>query len=200
MTQRKGKRGCRGKPIGDPVRRFMVRYFVGRGMERVFEENRYFGVAAMTREGHRQQQTPRDVVHSRTGIAGGSAGSRKSWKRTAGRGGIDPGKEPIRDVPSWLRGRLLLKLPQCVARAQRQRESEAVRKLGEIELAKVREMNKIQGWYWSNRCAWRSLPRKCNTTMRLRRQVGKIGEKMIGEFRDWRVPLETAYNVKMRMK
>jgi hypothetical protein len=78
-------------------------------------------------------------------------------------------------------------------------EVEAVRKIGEIELAKVREMNR-SGMVLVEQVRAAIVATEVQYDDAFKRQVEKIGEKMIGEFRDWRVIRETAYNVKMRMK
>ena len=78
-------------------------------------------------------------------------------------------------------------------------EVEAVRKIGEIELAKVREMNR-SGMVLVEQVRAAIVATEVQYDDAFKRQVAKIGEKMIGEFRDWRVIRETAYNVKMRMK
>jgi hypothetical protein len=78
-------------------------------------------------------------------------------------------------------------------------EVEAVRKIGEIELAKVREMNR-SGMVLVEQVRAAIVATEVQYDDAFKRQVAKIGEKMIGEFRDWRVIRETAYNAKMRMK
>ncbi len=78
-------------------------------------------------------------------------------------------------------------------------EIDAVRKLGEIELAKVREMNK-SGMVLVEQVRAAIVATEVQYDDAFKRQVAKIGEKMIGEFRDWRVIRETAYNATMRMK
>jgi hypothetical protein len=78
-------------------------------------------------------------------------------------------------------------------------EVEAVRKIGEIELAKVREMNR-SGMVLVEQVRAAIVATEVQYDDAFKRQVEKIGEKMIGEFRDWRVIRETAYNAKMRMK
>ncbi len=78
-------------------------------------------------------------------------------------------------------------------------EIDAVRKLGEIELAKVREMNR-SGMVLVEQVRAAIVATEVQYDDAFKRQVEKIGERMIGEFRDWRVIRETAYNAKMRMK
>jgi len=78
----KGKRGCRGKPM-DPVRQFMVRSWLDE-MERVLR-NRYFGVAAMTREGH--DDDGRQEMSSQNRYAGVQQAV-KEWKRRHGERGL----------------------------------------------------------------------------------------------------------------
>jgi hypothetical protein len=78
-------------------------------------------------------------------------------------------------------------------------EVEAVRKIGEIELAKVREMNR-SGMVLVEQVRAAIVATEVQYDDAFKRQVEKIGERMIGEFRDWRVIRETAYNAKMRMK
>jgi len=78
-------------------------------------------------------------------------------------------------------------------------EVEAVRKIGEIELSKVREMNR-SGMVLVEQVRAAIVATEVQYDDAFKRQVEKIGEKMIGEFRDWRVIRETAYNAKMQLK
>ena len=74
-------------------------------------------------------------------------------------------------------------------------EIDAVRKLGEIELAKVREMNR-SGMVLVEQVRAAIVATEVQYDDAFKRQVEKIGERMIGEFRDWRVIRETAITQK----
>jgi len=81
-------------------------------------------------------------------------------------------------------GRLLVKTASLLERAEAAigAEVEAVRKIGEIELAKVREMNR-SGMVLVEQVRAAIVATEVQYDDAFKRQVEKIGEKMIGEFR-----------------
>jgi hypothetical protein len=151
----------------------------------------------MTREGHDDEQG-HELRPVQTGV-GEVQDAVKELETAAWREGIDP--EGLLGTFVLAQGRLLVKTAHLLERAEAAigAEVEAVRKLGEIELAKVREMNR-SGMVLVEQVRAAIVATEVQYDDAFKRQVEKIGERMIGEFRDWRVIRETAYNAKMRMK
>jgi len=151
----------------------------------------------MTREGH-DDERGHELRPVQTAV-GEVRDAVKELETAAWREGIDP--EGLLGTFVLAQGRLLVKTASLLERAEAAigAEVEAVRKLGEIELAKVREMNR-SGMVLVEQVRAAIVATEVQYDDAFKRQVEKIGERMIGEFRDWRVIRETAYNAKMRMK
>jgi len=151
----------------------------------------------MTREG-KDDDGRQEMSSSRTGMVEVQQAV-KELETAAWREGIDP--EGLLGTFVLAQGQLLVKTASLLERAEAAigAEVEAVRKIGEIELAKVSEMNR-SGMVLVEQVRAAIVATEVQYDDAFKRQVEKIGEKMIGEFRDWRVIRETAYNAKMRMK
>ncbi len=151
----------------------------------------------MTREGH-DDEREHELRPVQTAV-GEVRDAVKELETAAWREGIDP--EGLLGTFVLAQGRLLVKTANLLERAEVAigAEVEAVQKLGEIELAKVREMNR-SGMVLVEQVRAAIVATEVQYDDAFKRQVEKIGERMIGEFRDWRVIRETAYNAKMRMK
>lgn len=151
----------------------------------------------MTREGHDDERV-QELRPLQTGVAEVQRAV-KELETAAWREGIDP--EGLLGTFVLAQSRLLVKTAHLLASAEAAigAEVEAVQRLGEIELAKVREMNK-SGMVLVEQVRAAIVATEVQYDDAFKRQVAKIGEKMIGEFKDWRVIIETSYNAKMRWK
>jgi hypothetical protein len=158
----------------------------------------------MTQKGHDDERV-QELRPLQTGVAEVQRAV-KELETAAWREGIDP--EGLLGTFVLAQSRLLVKTAHLLASAEAamavkvdavSAQVEAAQRLGEIELAKVREMNK-SGMVLVEQVRAAIVATEVQYDDAFKRQVAKIGEKMIGEFKDWRVIIETAYNAKMRWK